>query len=200
MSEFKQTNQFAEDVSSILGIVDNYLASKMKDVVDVAIQLQTNKLREEAQAKNHEFLNQVDSTMKSIIKEKVQAQVSKIMPKIKKYVTESLGAEVLVRSTNKPQTSYAIAASKNLYNTLVKSYNSDKDIISSYGDVVTLKRGRDDQEKDEDPSAGLNFDDLEDQSHQEFNTGNDDETSAREALDDDESQWNPSSSSTPDRE
>ncbi|GKE23425.1 hypothetical protein Tco_1434937, partial [Tanacetum coccineum] len=111
MSEFKQTNQFAEDVSSILGIVDNYLASKMKDVVDVAIQLQTNKLREEAQAKNHEFLNQVDSTMKSIIKEKVQAQVSKIMPKIKKYVTESLGAEVLVRSTNKPQTSYAIAAS-----------------------------------------------------------------------------------------
>ncbi|GKE24353.1 hypothetical protein Tco_1435865 [Tanacetum coccineum] len=32
------------------GIVDNYLASKMKEVVDVAAQLQTNKLREEAQA------------------------------------------------------------------------------------------------------------------------------------------------------
>nr|GFD55877.1 hypothetical protein [Tanacetum cinerariifolium] len=43
---------------------------------------------------------------------------------------------------------------KNLYNALVESYNSDKDIITSYGDVVTLKRGRDDQDKDEDPSAG----------------------------------------------
>ncbi|GJS58214.1 hypothetical protein Tco_0652998 [Tanacetum coccineum] len=33
--------------------------------------------------------------------------------------------------------------------------HSDKDIITSYGDVVLLKRGRDDQDKDEDPSAGL---------------------------------------------
>nr|GEY44578.1 hypothetical protein [Tanacetum cinerariifolium] len=45
---------------------------------------------------------------------------------------------------------------KNLYNALVESYNSDKDIFSSYGDVVTLKRGRDDQDKDEDPFAGSN--------------------------------------------
>ncbi|GJR12427.1 hypothetical protein Tco_0795079 [Tanacetum coccineum] len=45
---FKQTNQFAEAVSSISGIVDTYLTSKMKEAVDVAVQLQTNKLREEA--------------------------------------------------------------------------------------------------------------------------------------------------------
>nr|GFA79554.1 hypothetical protein [Tanacetum cinerariifolium] len=162
MSEFKQTNQFSEAISSIPSIVDNYLASKIKEAVDVAIQLQINKLREEAQAENQEFLNQVDSTMKTIINEQVQAQVSKIMPKIEKYVIESLGAEVLVRSTNQPQTSYAVAAllsefklkkilidkieenksinisdiQKNLYNALVESYNSNKDIINSYGDVV----------------------------------------------------------------
>ncbi|GJW00174.1 hypothetical protein Tco_1555425, partial [Tanacetum coccineum] len=94
----------------------------------------------------------------------------------------SLEAEVLVRSTNQPQTSYAVAASlsefelkkilidkmetnksidrsdtlKNLYNALVDSYNTNNDIITLYGDVVTLKRGRDDQDKDEDPSAGSN--------------------------------------------
>ncbi|GKB64352.1 hypothetical protein Tco_0920538 [Tanacetum coccineum] len=167
-------------VSSISGIVDMYLASKMKEAVDVAIQLQKNKLREEAQAENQEFLNQVDSNMKTIIKDQVKAQVSKIMPKIEKYVTESLGPELLVRSTSQPRMAYAVAASllkfeltkilidkieanksinisdnqKNLYNALVKSYNSDKDIITSYGDVVLLKSGRDDQDKDEDPSAG----------------------------------------------
>nr|GEV24616.1 reverse transcriptase domain-containing protein [Tanacetum cinerariifolium] len=182
---------------------------RMKEAVDVVVQLQTNKLREEAQAENQEFLNQVDSTMKTIIEEQVEAQVSKIMPKIKRT-------------------------------------------FSSYGDVVTLKRGRDDQDKDEDPSARSNrwskrmrlgkeaksskepthkesksinylkdasrsqpksssksahadehdqkVDDLEDQSHQEFNTGNDDETSVREALDVYESQWNPLSSLTLDRE
>nr|GEV69771.1 hypothetical protein [Tanacetum cinerariifolium] len=139
MSELKQTNRFAEAVSSILGIVDKYLASKMKEAVNVVIQLQTNK--------------------------------------IEKYVTESLGAEVLVRLTNQPQTAYAslselelkkihidkMEANKsinkpdtqtNLYNAMVESYNSDKDIITSYGNVVLLKRGRDDQDKDEDPSAG----------------------------------------------
>nr|GEV58177.1 hypothetical protein [Tanacetum cinerariifolium] len=57
MSEFKQTSQFDDDVSLVPGIVDNYLASKMKDVVDVAVQLQTNKLKQEAQAENQEFLN-----------------------------------------------------------------------------------------------------------------------------------------------
>ncbi|GKE35178.1 hypothetical protein Tco_1454500, partial [Tanacetum coccineum] len=46
--------------------------------------------------------------------------------------------------------------SKNLYRALLQVYNSDKDIFSSYGDVVTLKRGRDDQDKDEEPSAGSN--------------------------------------------
>nr|GEY98854.1 hypothetical protein [Tanacetum cinerariifolium] len=148
--------------------------------VDGVMQLQTNKLREEAQAENEDFLNQVDTTMKSIIKDQVRAQVSKIMPKVEKYVTESLGAEVLVRSTNQSQTAYAVVASlselelkkimmdrmeanksikrantqRTLYNTLVASYNSDKDIISSYGDVVLLKRGHDDKDEDQDPFAG----------------------------------------------
>nr|GEW21855.1 hypothetical protein [Tanacetum cinerariifolium] len=129
-----------------------------------------------------------DSTMKAIIKEQVQAQVSKIMPKIEKYVTESLGAEVLVRSTNQPQTSYAVAASllefelkkiliekmeenksinrsdiqKDLYNALVESYNSKKDIISSYDKSAHAEK------------HGKKVDDLEDQPHHEFNIGNDD--------------------------
>ncbi|GJZ95319.1 hypothetical protein Tco_0667522 [Tanacetum coccineum] len=100
----------------------------------------------------------VDSTMKEIIKKQVQAQVSKIMPKIEKYVTESLGAEVLIL-VDKIETNKSIDKSdtpKNLYNALVESYNTNKDIITSYGDVVTLKRGRDDHDKDEDPSAGSN--------------------------------------------
>ncbi|GJV43593.1 hypothetical protein Tco_1428129 [Tanacetum coccineum] len=50
--EFNQVSQFAEAISSILGIVDNYITSKMKEEVDVAVRLQSNKLREEAQAEN----------------------------------------------------------------------------------------------------------------------------------------------------
>ncbi|GJY00443.1 hypothetical protein Tco_0357461 [Tanacetum coccineum] len=52
LSELKQTNQFAAAVASIPGIVDNYLTSKMKDEVNMALQLKSDKLREEAQAEN----------------------------------------------------------------------------------------------------------------------------------------------------
>ncbi|GJR45949.1 hypothetical protein Tco_1314052 [Tanacetum coccineum] len=201
--ELKQTNQFAEALSSIPGIFDNYLASKMKDAVNV-----------------------IDSNIKAIIKDQVKAQVSKSMPKVEKYVTESLGAEVLARSFNQPQTSYATAASlsefelkkilidkieenksmnildiqKNLYNTLIESYNSEKDLFASYGDPkerryvvptgrvlspeATQKESKStssskgasrSQQKSSGKSAqaeehGPRVDDLEEPLHQEFNT------------------------------
>ncbi|GKC05870.1 hypothetical protein Tco_0997480 [Tanacetum coccineum] len=69
-------------ISLIPGIVDAYLASKMKETVNVAIQLKSDKLREEAQAKNQDFLNSLDSNMNKIIKEQVKAQTSKIMSKV----------------------------------------------------------------------------------------------------------------------
>ncbi|GKC93686.1 hypothetical protein Tco_1159128 [Tanacetum coccineum] len=67
--EFKQTNQFATAVSSIPGIVDKYLTNKMNDGVNTAVQLQSNKLKEEPQVENDEFLNKIDSNIKAIIKD-----------------------------------------------------------------------------------------------------------------------------------
>ncbi|GJV88669.1 hypothetical protein Tco_1532607 [Tanacetum coccineum] len=122
--ELKQTNQFAEALSLILSIVDNYLVSKMKEAVDVVVQLKSDKIREEAQAENQDFLNSLDSDMKRIIKE----QDNKFFKKA-----------IQTRPTE-----------------------------------------------------------LEDPSHQEFNTGDDDVTPPRETQD--ECVWHPSNSPTPDRE
>ncbi|GJU38490.1 hypothetical protein Tco_1191447 [Tanacetum coccineum] len=184
--EFKQTNQFAAAVSSIPGIVDTYLANKMNEVIKIAIQLQSDKLRKEAQAENENFINTLDDNIKKIIKEQVKeqvkAQVSKILPKIKKTVNEQLEAEILTRSSNEFKTSHAVAANlselelkkilidkmesnksihrsneqKNLYKALVDAYESDKLILDTYGDTVSFKRRRDDEDKDEEPSAGSN--------------------------------------------
>ncbi|GJW26633.1 hypothetical protein Tco_0040444 [Tanacetum coccineum] len=260
LSKLKQSNPFADAISSIPGIVNEYLGSKMKELVDVAIQLKSNKLREEAQAENQEFLNSLDSNMQKLIKNQVKTQTSKIKSNVEKYVTESLGAEVLIRSTNQPQTAYRIASSlselelkrilmdkmeenksidrsdvqKNLYNALVEAYNTDKDLLSSYGDVLIIPRTRDDKDKDEEPSAGSNRGtkrrrsgkeaesskeptrkesrttssskgasrsqptDLNETTHLEFITGDDDVIPAREVQD--ERQWHPPTSPTPDRE
>ncbi|GJZ74000.1 hypothetical protein Tco_0638146 [Tanacetum coccineum] len=185
-SEFKQTNHFAEAVSSIPGIVDAYLANKMHEAVKTVVQLQSERLRDEAQAKNADFLNKLDDNIKKIIKdqvkEQVKAQVSKILPKIEKTVNEQLEAEVMTRSSTESKTSLAIAANlselelkkiliekmesnksihrsdeqKNLYKALVDAYESDKLILDTYGDTVSFKRRRDDEDKDEEPSAGSN--------------------------------------------
>ncbi|GJT02172.1 hypothetical protein Tco_0823341, partial [Tanacetum coccineum] len=98
--EFKQTNQFAVAISSILGIVDTYLANKMSEAVKTAVQLQSDKLRDEAQAENEDFINKLDDNIKKIIKDQVKEQVSKILPKIEKTINEQLKAEVLTRSSN----------------------------------------------------------------------------------------------------
>ncbi|GJX54098.1 hypothetical protein Tco_0282467, partial [Tanacetum coccineum] len=73
--EFNQTNQFAAAVSSIPGIVDAYLANKMHEAVKTNVQLQSERLRDEAQAENADFLNKLDDNIKKIIKEHVKEQV-----------------------------------------------------------------------------------------------------------------------------
>ncbi|GJS63037.1 hypothetical protein Tco_0677601 [Tanacetum coccineum] len=55
LSELKQTNQFAEALSSIPGIVDKYLETKVKDTVDVAVQLKSDKRKKEAHAEKQDF-------------------------------------------------------------------------------------------------------------------------------------------------
>ncbi|GJT49577.1 hypothetical protein Tco_0975734 [Tanacetum coccineum] len=68
-SEYKQTNQFTKTVSSIPDIVDAYLANKMNEAVKTAVQLQSDRLRDEAQAKNEYFLTKLDDNIKKIIKD-----------------------------------------------------------------------------------------------------------------------------------
>ncbi|GKE79464.1 hypothetical protein Tco_1545584, partial [Tanacetum coccineum] len=191
--EFKQTNQFVETVLSIPGIIDTYLANKMHEAVKIDVQLQSDRLRDEAQAENEDFFNKLDANIKKIIKdqvkEQVKAQVSKILPKIEKTVNEQLEAKVMTRSTTKSKTSLAIAANlselelnkfliekiernksvhrsneqKNLYKALVEAYESDKLALDTYGDTVLFKRRRDDEDKDEETSAGSNWGPREDE-------------------------------------
>nr|GEV26500.1 hypothetical protein [Tanacetum cinerariifolium] len=150
-SEFMQTNQFAGAVSSIPRIVQRYIDQRMNEII------------------------------KEQVKEQVKVQVSKILPKIEQTMNEQLEAKVLTRSSNSLKTSYAIATDlfemelkkiliekmkgnksihrfnekRNLYKALVEAYESNKIILDTYRDTITLKRCRDDDDdKDEEPSAG----------------------------------------------
>ncbi|GJT11946.1 hypothetical protein Tco_0858988 [Tanacetum coccineum] len=109
-SKFNQTNKFAVAVSSIPSIVDTYLANKMNEAIKTVVQLQSDRLRDEAQAENEDFINTLDENMRKIIKKQVKEQVSKILSKIEKFVNDQLEAEVLTRSSNQAKTYHVVAA------------------------------------------------------------------------------------------
>nr|GEX18812.1 hypothetical protein [Tanacetum cinerariifolium] len=98
-------------------------------------------------------------------------------------VNEQLEAKVLTRSSNEAKTSHAVAANlselelkkilinkiernksihqsdqlKNLYKALIDAHETDKVILDSYGDTVTIKRRRDYEGDDEETSARSNW-------------------------------------------
>nr|GEU57818.1 hypothetical protein [Tanacetum cinerariifolium] len=152
-------------------------------------QQQSSSVSSQFVTKNDEFLKTIDENMQKIIKEQVKeqvmVQVSKILLKIEQTVNEQLEAEVLTRSSNSSKTSYAVVADlsemelkkilikkmegnksihrsneqRNLYKALIEAYESDKIILDTYGDTVTLKRRRDDDaDKNEEPSDGSDRD------------------------------------------
>ncbi|GKE83665.1 hypothetical protein Tco_1557407, partial [Tanacetum coccineum] len=99
---------------------------------------------------------------------------------IQKMVTESLEETVLAKESSQPQSSYEAATTLTkfelkkilidimdksesylatleyieCYEGLIKSYDLDKTLFSTYGKVYSLKRSQKDKVKDEDPSAG----------------------------------------------
>nr|GEV23592.1 hypothetical protein [Tanacetum cinerariifolium] len=191
--EFTQTNQFAGAVSSILGIVHRYMDQRMNDTVKVAVQLQSDRLRDEAQKENDEFLKTIDENIQKIIKEKVKEQVkvqiSKILPKIEHTVNEQLEAEVLTQSSNSSKTSYPVAANLSemeLKKILIEKIegnkrcddDADEDEELSARSDRRSKRRREGKEPDESATTEEPMQatfEMEEPSHPEFETGAEDQ-------------------------
>nr|GFA95595.1 hypothetical protein [Tanacetum cinerariifolium] len=182
-SEYRQTNPFVDAVSTIPGIVHQYMTQQMTKAIREAVQIQTDRLQDSLQRENDEFLCNIDENMKKIIKGQVKSQVKEqvscILPRIKEFVNATLEAEVLTRSSHSSRTSYAIAADlsemelkkilikktegnksiqrsdeqRNLYKALVEAYDADKTILDTHGESTILKRRREDDDQ-EGPSAG----------------------------------------------
>ncbi|GJW09979.1 hypothetical protein Tco_1575806 [Tanacetum coccineum] len=126
--------------------------------------------KEEAQVEKQEYIDQVDTSVRSIIKEEVTTQLPQILPQavsdfatpmIEKNITESLEAAFLAKSSSQPKYTYEAATSlfefeltkmlvnkmeknksydktdykRELYDALIKSYETDKDLFDSYGEI-----------------------------------------------------------------
>nr|GEU40224.1 retrovirus-related Pol polyprotein from transposon TNT 1-94 [Tanacetum cinerariifolium] len=116
---------------------------------DININLDGN-----AQEENEEFLKTIDENMQKIIKDQVKEQVKTsyvvavdlLEIELKKILIEKMEGNKSIHRSNEQ---------RNLYKALVEAYESDKIILDTYRDTVTLKRLRDDDaNKDQEPSVG----------------------------------------------
>nr|GEX42655.1 hypothetical protein [Tanacetum cinerariifolium] len=116
--------------------------------------LNSDKLREEAQKENDEFLKTIDDNMQKIIKEQVKEQV-KTSYVVAADLSEMELKKILIEKMEGNKSIHRSNEQRNLYKALIETYKSDKIILDTYEDTVTLKRRHDDDaDKDKEPSAG----------------------------------------------
>ncbi|GJR51885.1 copia protein [Tanacetum coccineum] len=107
--------------------------------------------RNEALDDKREYIDLIDTSVRAIMKEEVNTQLPHILPQ----AVSDFATPILWEPKIEEHKSYLRAEyKKELYDALVESYNTDKDLFETYGEVFTLKRSRDDKDKDQDPSVG----------------------------------------------
>nr|GEW36380.1 hypothetical protein [Tanacetum cinerariifolium] len=138
LSGIKQVDQYAQALSSIPAIVYRYMDNKLREEINKAIQAHNFDCRVEAQAEKREYIELVDST-----------SLYKVAATLSKFEL----TKILINNMEKNKSFDVADYKRELYDALIKSYNTDKDIFESYGEVFLLKRIRDERDKDRDPFA-----------------------------------------------
>nr|GEX18085.1 hypothetical protein [Tanacetum cinerariifolium] len=129
-SQFSQTNLFAEAVSTIPGIVHQYMNQQMNKA-SVNAQLEAEVLTRSSHLSRTSYA--------------VAADLSEM--ELKKILIEKMEGNKSIQRSDEQ---------RNLYKALVEPYEDDKIILDIYGESVILKRRRDDDDdQGEGPFAGL---------------------------------------------
>ncbi|GKA85047.1 hypothetical protein Tco_0806701 [Tanacetum coccineum] len=168
MYELKQADQSAQLLTTIKlqipAMVDAHLGTRLEDYIQKALRSYTTEFEKEAQAEKKRYINLIEKSLKDVINDEVKTQhYLKFLPKalvrfatIKhtSSLTEFELKKIMIVKMEKSQSNLTADKHKELYKALVNSYNVDKYLFLVYGKDVSLKRGREDKDKDEDPPAG----------------------------------------------
>ncbi|GJR92459.1 hypothetical protein Tco_0264633, partial [Tanacetum coccineum] len=153
LSEMKQVDQYTQAISSIPAIVDRYIGNKQGEAIQQAIKSHTTECKEEALADKREYIDLID-TSQNVTNSLEVAVLAKSTYEAAASLFEFKLKKILIDKMEEHKSYLRADYKRELYDALIKSYNTDKDIFETYGEVFTLKRSRDDKDKDQDPSAG----------------------------------------------
>nr|GEY34677.1 retrovirus-related Pol polyprotein from transposon TNT 1-94 [Tanacetum cinerariifolium] len=106
---------------------------------------------------DHRLKTLEDNFSKFVQTNQFDGVVSSIIKIVQRYMDQRMNeaVKILIKKMEGKKSIHRSDEQRNLYKALVEAYKSNKIILDTYGDIVTLKRRRDDDaDKDEEPSAG----------------------------------------------
>ncbi|GKD09795.1 hypothetical protein Tco_1189480 [Tanacetum coccineum] len=164
LPDFASVFQFNNRVSALEKEVselrkDDLLNTQVTALVDEHLDSRLGATRDE-------FMSYLSASITARITEQVKIQLPQILPKevsnfapLSTYeavasLTEFELKKILIDKMDKSQSYLTATPYRECYDGLLKSYNLDKSLFSTYDKVYPLKRSQEDKDKDEDPSAG----------------------------------------------
>ncbi|GJX04255.1 hypothetical protein Tco_0190171 [Tanacetum coccineum] len=149
LPDFLSVFRFNDRITALEREVDDlkkdHLHTQVTYLVDSHLDTRLGETRQE-------FMNFLSESLTARIKEQVKNQLPQILPQEVSNFAPPL-KKILLDKIEKSESYLTFPEHLDCYDGLKKSYALDKDFFYSY-DVYSLKRGRKDKDKDEDPSAG----------------------------------------------
>ncbi|GJW63132.1 hypothetical protein Tco_0115016 [Tanacetum coccineum] len=154
LSEMKQVDRYAQAISLIPAIVDRYIDNKLGEAIQQAIKSHTTECREEALADKMEYIDLIDTSVRAIIKEEVKTQLPQILPQaVSDFATPFTYAatasllefkltKILMNKMEEHKSYLRADYKREFYDALVKSYNTDKELFETYGEIFTDPRSK----------------------------------------------------------
>nr|GEY52133.1 hypothetical protein [Tanacetum cinerariifolium] len=181
-SEFIQTNQFARAVSSIPAQAENEdFINKLDENIQKIIKEQ---VYEQVKVQVSKILPKIEKTVNEQLEAKVltrSSNLSKTSYVVAVDLSEPELKKILIEKMESNKSIHRSDEQKNLYKALVDTYECDKIILDTYGDTASKTTGKSTEgskshQKTVSESAPAEepmqtTQDLEEPSHQEFETG-----------------------------
>ncbi|GKC50231.1 hypothetical protein Tco_1072976, partial [Tanacetum coccineum] len=155
MTQVKQSHstQILESLKQqIPAIVDELLSTRIGFATQTALQSYTAEFEKKLLEEQDRYFDVIEKSIKVFIKSSSQPTSSY---EAVESLTEFELKKILLDKIEKSKSYRAAPEHRQLYDALIKSYKLDKDLFESYGNTYSLKRDRDDKDKDEDPLARL---------------------------------------------
>ncbi|GJR98112.1 hypothetical protein Tco_0270286 [Tanacetum coccineum] len=130
-------------------MVDDLLNTRIRYATRTALQSYTKEFEKKSQEERKLYIDvsTINESLENVVLAKSSSQ-PKFTYEAASSLTEFELKKILLDKIDKSKSYQAALEQRELYDGLVKSYNLDKDLFSSYGNVYSSKRDRKDEDKD----------------------------------------------------